>query len=67
VMRAARRRQRRFRLRGRIIVLWRAGLRISEALALTESDLDWAAARSWSRGKGGKRSKTGMDPGRGSS
>ena len=28
------------RLRGLIIVLWRAGLRISEALALTESDLD---------------------------
>jgi integrase len=26
------------RLRGLIIVLWRAGLRISEALALTESD-----------------------------
>jgi len=28
------------RLRGVIIVLWRAGLRISEALALTETDLD---------------------------
>jgi integrase len=28
------------RLRGLIIVLWRAGLRISAALALTESDLD---------------------------
>ena len=28
------------RLRGLIVVLWRAGLRISEALALTESDLD---------------------------
>jgi integrase len=28
------------RLRGLIIVLWRAGLRISEALALNESDLD---------------------------
>jgi len=28
------------RLRGLIIVLWRAGLRISEALALTESDLE---------------------------
>jgi integrase len=27
------------RLRGLIIVLWRAGLRISEALALTESDV----------------------------
>jgi integrase len=28
------------RLRGVIIVLWRAGLRISEALALNETDLD---------------------------
>jgi integrase len=28
------------RLRGLIVVLWRAGLHISEALALTESDLD---------------------------
>src|SRR3954453_6582884 len=29
-----------FRLRGLIVVLWRAGLRIHEALALTEADLD---------------------------
>ena len=28
------------RLRGLIVVLWRAGLRISEALALVETDLD---------------------------
>jgi hypothetical protein len=28
------------RLRGLIVVLWRAGLRISEALALAESDLE---------------------------
>src|SRR3954453_8775207 len=28
------------RLRGLVVVLWRAGLRISETLALTESDLD---------------------------
>jgi integrase len=28
------------RLRGLIVVMWRAGLRISEALALNESDLD---------------------------
>src|SRR4051794_28260901 len=28
------------RLRGLIVVLWRAGLRISEALALAEADLD---------------------------
>lgn len=36
------------RLRGLIVVLWRAGLRISEALAVTESDLACTAARSWS-------------------
>src|SRR5918996_5037494 len=28
------------RLRGLIVILWRAGLRIQEALALTEADLD---------------------------
>jgi integrase len=28
------------RIRGLIVVLWRAGLRISEALMLTETDLD---------------------------
>jgi integrase len=40
------------RLRGLIIVLWRTGLRISEALALTESDLEResAAGRSSSAG-----------------
>ncbi len=31
------------RLRGLIVVLWRAGLRISEALALVETDLDSSA------------------------
>ncbi len=36
------------RLRALIVVLWRAGLRIGEAMALTEPDLDPAAARSWS-------------------
>ena len=44
------------RLRGLIVVLWRAGLRICEALALAEADLD---ARRGSllvrRGKGGRR------------
>jgi integrase len=34
------------RLRVLIVLLWRAGLRISEALALQESDLDATAARS---------------------
>jgi site-specific recombinase XerD len=50
------------RLRGVIIVLWRAGLRISEALALTESDLDAdRGAVLIRRGKGGKRCEVGMD------
>ena len=50
------------RLRGLIVVLWRAGLRISEALALTESDLDSArGAILVRRGKGGKRREVGMD------
>jgi site-specific recombinase XerD len=34
------------RLRALVVVLWRAGLRIGEAMALTEPDLDRAAARS---------------------
>jgi integrase len=40
VMRAAGDHADGIRLRGVIVVLWRAGLRISEALALSESDLD---------------------------
>ncbi len=41
------------RMRGLIIVLWRAGLRISEALALAESDLDPARGAILARhGKG---------------
>jgi len=40
VMRAAGETTHGQRLRALIIVLWRAGLRISEALALTEPDLD---------------------------
>ncbi len=40
VMRAAGESSDGVRLRGVIVVLWRAGLRISEALALNESDLD---------------------------
>jgi hypothetical protein len=50
------------RLRALIVVLWRADLRIHEALALSESDLD---ARRGSllvrRGKGGRRREVGMD------
>jgi site-specific recombinase XerD len=43
------------RMRALIVLLWRAGLRISEALSLAESDL---LVR---QGKGGKRREVGMD------
>jgi site-specific recombinase XerD len=50
------------RLRGLIVVLWRAGLRIHEALALSESDLDRRrGALLVRRGKGGRRREVGMD------
>ena len=50
------------RLRGLIVVLWRAGLRISEALTLVETDLDQQrGAILVRRGKGGKRREVGMD------
>jgi site-specific recombinase XerD len=50
------------RLRGLIVVLWRAGLRIQEALALAESDLDHGrGALLVRRGKGGRRREVGMD------
>jgi integrase len=50
------------RLRGLIVVLWRAGLRISEALALAEGDLDSGRGAILVRhGKGGKRREVGMD------
>src|SRR5256885_9095097 len=50
------------RLRGLIVVLWRAGLRISEALALTEGDLETSrGAVLVRRGKGGRRREVGMD------
>jgi site-specific recombinase XerD len=50
------------RLRALIVLLWRAGLRISEALALQESDLDSTrGAILVRRGKGGKRREVGMD------
>jgi site-specific recombinase XerD len=51
------------RLRALIAVLWRAGLRISEALALTETDIDTARGSLLIRhGKGDKRREAGMDP-----
>jgi site-specific recombinase XerD len=50
------------RLRGLIVVLWRAGLRVSEALALAESDLDRVRGAIQVRhGKGGRRREVGMD------
>ena len=50
------------RTRALIVVLWRAGLRISEALALAESDLDRdRGAIHVRRGKGGKRREVGLD------
>jgi site-specific recombinase XerC len=52
------------RLRALIVVLWRAGLRISEALALAEPDLDpRRGAVLVRRGKGGCRREVGMDDG----
>jgi site-specific recombinase XerD len=51
-----------FRLRAMIVVLWRAGLRIQEALALTEHDLDPRRGSILVRhGKGGRRREVGMD------
>jgi integrase len=65
------------RLRALIVVLWRGGLRIQEALSLIESDLDprrgsivirrgkgIAAVRSgWTRGRGAITSLRGSPPG----
>jgi integrase len=50
------------RLRALIVVLWRAGLRIQEALGLREADLDQRRGSLLvRRGKGGRRSEVGMD------
>ena len=50
------------RLRGLIVVLWRAGLRIHEALSLSEVDLDTRRGSLLVRhGKGGRRREVGMD------
>jgi integrase len=50
------------RLRAMIVVLWRAGLRIQEALALAEHDLDYRRGSVLVRnGKGGRRREVGMD------
>jgi site-specific recombinase XerD len=51
------------RMRALIVLLWRAGLRINEALTLTEHDLDPRAGSVLVRqGKGGRRREVGMDP-----
>ena len=50
------------RLRGVVVMLWRAGLRISEALSLNETDLDPDRGAVLIRhGKGDKRREVGMD------
>jgi site-specific recombinase XerD len=50
------------RTRALIVVLWRAGLRISEALRLAESGLDRSRGSILvRRGEGGKRRQVGMD------
>src|SRR5215208_6599960 len=50
------------RLPGLIVVLWRAGLRIQEALARAEGDLDHGRGALLVRwGKGGRRREVGMD------
>jgi site-specific recombinase XerD len=51
------------RMRALIVLLWRAGLRINEALTLTEHDLDPRLGGVLVRhGKGGRRREVGMDP-----
>ncbi|MGZ6670350.1 MAG: tyrosine-type recombinase/integrase [Solirubrobacteraceae bacterium] len=50
------------RLNGLIVVLWRAGLRINEALSLIESDLDQRRGSILIRhGKNDRRREVGMD------
>src|SRR5437588_4974523 len=53
----------RHRLNALIVVLWRAGLRIQEALSLTEIDLDERRGSILVRhGKNDRRREVGMDP-----
>ena len=62
VMRHARHTRHGDRLNGLIVVLWRAGLRINEALSLTESDLDQRRGSILVRhGKNDRRREVGMD------
>jgi site-specific recombinase XerD len=51
-----------FRIRAMVVVLWRAGLRVQETLALAEHDLDQRRGSLLVRfGKGGRRREVGMD------
>jgi hypothetical protein len=51
------------RLRALLVLLWRAGLRINEALTLSEHDLDPRLGAILIRhGKGSRRREVGMDP-----
>jgi site-specific recombinase XerD len=51
-----------WRLRAMIVMLWRSGLRVQEALALAEHDLDPRRGSVLVRnGKGGRRREVGMD------
>jgi site-specific recombinase XerD len=51
-----------YRLRALVIVLWRGGLRVAEALSLGERDLDARRGSLLVRnGKGGRRREIGMD------
>jgi site-specific recombinase XerD len=62
VMRQTRDDRHGFRVRALIVVLWQAGLRVQEALALTEPDLDERRGSLLVRsGKGGRRREIGMD------
>jgi site-specific recombinase XerD len=62
VMREADRGRSAARLRGMVVVLWRAGLRINEAIMLNETDLSPSTGSITVRfGKGGRRRQVGMD------
>jgi integrase len=62
VMRAAGEEAHGRRLRGLIVIMWRGGLRVQEALALCEGDLDQRRGALLVRhGKGGRRREVGMD------
>jgi site-specific recombinase XerC len=51
------------RMRALMVLLWRAGLRINEALTVTEHDLDARLGAILVRhGKGDRRREVGMDP-----